>query len=193
MSGDQDRAAKKKLSLFHLLPVIIFMALASLFLLQLTNGRNVSEVPSALIGKSIPDFTLAALSGSDLPTFSSESPKENTLTLINVWASWCAPCRAEHPFVEALSQNENLTLYGLNYKDTDENALAFLEELGNPYKAVGADPTGRVGIDFGVYGVPETFVVDRNGTIVHKFIGPITAQRLQDELLPAIKQALAKQ
>ncbi|MEP1443289.1 MAG: DsbE family thiol:disulfide interchange protein [Hyphomicrobiales bacterium] len=188
----QKQTKSKRPSLFAMLPVILFLGLAGLFFLQLVSGRNNSDVPSALIGKSVPTFELASLEGATLPSFSSDSPKDNKLTLINVWASWCAPCRAEHPFVEALSKNENLTIYGLNYKDTDENALAFLKELGNPYDAVGADHSGRVGIDFGVYGVPETFMIDKSGTIVHKFIGPITASRLQDELVPAIERALSQ-
>jgi len=192
MTNTPKPTKSKRPSFFAILPVILFLGLASLFFLQLISGRNNSDVPSALIGKSVPSFKLAALEGADFPSFSSESPKGNKLTLINVWASWCVPCRTEHPFVEALSRNKHLTIYGLNYKDTDENARAFLEELGNPYDAVGADHSGRVGIDFGVYGVPETFVVDESGTIVHKFIGPITASRLQDELVPAIERALSQ-
>ena len=188
-----DAAKPRRTSIFYLLPVILFVGLAALFLLQLTSGRNNSDVPSALIGKKVPNFALTALEGSSKPTFTSESAKDNKLTLINVWASWCGPCRAEHPFVEALSQNENLTVYGLNYKDSDKNAIAFLEELGDPYDAIGTDHSGRVGIDFGVYGVPETFVVNREGTIVHKFIGPINASRLKDELIPAIERALKNQ
>lgn len=192
MTNLKKPTKSKRPSIFYMLPVIIFLGLAGLFFIQLVSGRNKAEVPSVLIGKTVPSFELATLEGGGLPSFSSENAKDNKLTLINVWASWCGPCRAEHPFVEALSKNENLTIYGLNYKDNDEKALSFLKELGNPYDAVGADHSGRVGIDFGVYGVPETFVVDKSGTIVHKFIGPITASRLQDELVPAIERALSQ-
>ena len=108
----QKQTKSKRPSFFALLPVILFLGLAGLFFLQLISGRNNSDVPSALIGKSVPTFELASLEGGSLPSFSSESPKGNKLTIINVWASWCAPCRAEHPFVEALSENENLTIYG---------------------------------------------------------------------------------
>ena len=154
-------------------------------------------MPSALIGKPVPAFSLPPLEGAvrdgqALPGFDSTSTAGAPVTLVNVWASWCVPCRAEHPFITALGDDERIRLYGLNHKDQTVNAVKFLEELGNPYDAVGVDANGRVSIDFGVYGVPETFVIDRNGTIVHKFIGPVTESRLRSELLPAIEEALAK-
>ena len=107
-------------------------------------------------------------------------------------SSWCIPCRDEHPFVKQLAKDERLKVFGLNYKDQPDAALGFLKELGNPYDAIGVDANGRVGIDFGVYGVPETFVVDNKGTIVYKFIGPINKRRLDSELIPAIEKALAQ-
>lgn len=177
---------------FFLLPLIMFAVLCALFFFQLTSGKDNSTVPSALIGKPIPTFELAALQGSNLPGFSSASASEAPLTLINVWASWCGPCRAEHPFVERLAQDERLKVFGLNYKDKANTAISFLEELGNPYDAIGVDENGRVGIDFGVYGVPETFLIDNSGTIVYKFIGPISQSRLDNELMPAIEKALAQ-
>lgn len=193
MSTDsQASKPRKRRGGFYLLPLIIFAALCGLFFFQLLSGKDNSTVPSALIGKPVPTFELAALKGSGLPGFTNKTASEAKLTLINVWASWCIPCRAEHPFVEQLAKDERLKVFGLNYKDTDTTALGFLKELGNPYDAIGTDTSGRVGIDFGVYGVPETFVVDNKSTIVYKFIGPINQTRLDNELMPAIEKALAQ-
>lgn len=193
MSADiQASKPRKRGSGFYLLPLIIFAALCALFFFQLTSGKDNSTVPSALIGKPVPTFELAALEGTGLPGFSTQSASQAKLTLINVWASWCIPCRDEHPFVKQLAKDERLKVFGLNYKDQPDAALGFLKELGNPYDAIGVDANGRVGIDFGVYGVPETFVVDNKGTIVYKFIGPISKRRLDSELLPAIEKALAQ-
>ena len=104
------------------------------------------------------------------------------------WASWCAPCRAEHPALESL-KNDGIVIYGINYKDKTENALSFLDELGDPYAAIGADGNGRMAIDWGVYGIPETFIIDGDGKVVLRFAGPITRRALQGEILPAIKSA----
>jgi cytochrome c biogenesis protein CcmG/thiol:disulfide interchange protein DsbE len=123
----------------------------------------------------VPGFDTASLGGE--------------VTVVNVFASWCVPCRAEHPLLEALKANTGVRLYGINQADAPENARAFLAELGNPYDAVGADRNRRVSIDWGVYGVPETFVVDANGIITFKHVGPLTPQSLERELLPAIAAA----
>lgn len=186
-----EKPAKRQAVVF-LLPLVLFAGLCALFFLQLTSGRDTSTVPSALIGKPVPTFELPPLEGSNRSGFSSKSLAKTKISLINVWASWCIPCRAEHPFVEKLSQDERIAMFGLNHKDRKNAALSFLQELGNPYDAIGVDPKGRVSIDFGVYGVPETFVVDESGTIVHKFIGPITQSRLDNELMPAIEKALTQ-
>lgn len=188
----ETRKTSNRSLLFFLLPLAFFSALCVLFFLQLTSGRDNSTVPSALIGKPVPTFDLPALPGSTLPGFSSKTASAHKLTLINVWASWCVPCRQEHPFIERLAHDDRLKVFGLNYKDKAESALTFLNELGNPYDAIGIDPKGRTGIDFGVYGVPETFLIDNTGAIVHKFIGPITESRLESEMMPAIEKALAK-
>jgi len=191
MSSNIEPSVKRKRGIvFFLLPLFIFAALCVLFFLQLISGKNNSIVPSALIGKPIPTFTLPPLEGTLLPGFSNETASQAKLTLINVWASWCGPCRLEHPFVKLLSEDPRLTVFGLNYKDKPDTALQFLGELGNPYDAIGVDENGRVGIDFGVYGVPETFVVDDKGIIRYKFIGPIDQNRLKNELMPAIEKAL---
>lgn len=194
MSTDSEiERPRKRSTLLFALPLIIFAALCILFIMQLFSGRQNSTVPSALIGQPVPTFELAALEGSGLPGFSTKTAAEADLTLINVWASWCVPCRSEHPYVTTLAADERLKVFGLNYKDTTEDAISFLDQLGNPYDAIGADINGRIGIEFGVYGVPETFVIDKTGTIVHKFIGPITQRRLENELMPAIEKALNNQ
>jgi len=113
------------------------------------------------------------------------------LALVNVWASWCVPCRQEHPILLELSRDPRIVLVGINYKDKNENALRFLDELGNPFAAVGIDPVGKSAIDWGVYGVPETYLVAPDGTILFKQIGPFTEDSLRDKLLPAIEKAMS--
>ena len=113
------------------------------------------------------------------------------MTLVNVWASWCAPCRQEHPVLLGLTGDDRFVLAGLNYKDRPENARRFLGELGNPFRAIGVDKSGRTAIDWGVYGVPETFLVGRDGTILYKHVGPLTPAAVAEELMPAVERALA--
>jgi cytochrome c biogenesis protein CcmG, thiol:disulfide interchange protein DsbE len=149
------------------------MALAGLFLLQLLSGRDASVVPSALIGAEAPATKPAAAGGMDLPGIDS-SEFEGQVTLVNVWASWCVPCRQEHPYLMALAEDGRVNIAGINYKDRPENARRFLGELGNPFHSIGVDGSGRTAIDWGVYGVPETFLVGRDGTIVYKHVGPFT-------------------
>jgi cytochrome c biogenesis protein CcmG/thiol:disulfide interchange protein DsbE len=144
------------------LPVIVFLVLAGLFLIQLTSGRDVAEIPSALIGQPAPQTSLPPLEGVSLPGLDSKD-FAGKVTLVNVWASWCAPCREEHPLLLALSQDKRFSIAGLNYKDAPENARRFLGSLGNPYAAIGVDSAGRAAIDWGVYGVPETFLVGKDG------------------------------
>jgi cytochrome c biogenesis protein CcmG, thiol:disulfide interchange protein DsbE len=158
------------------LPLVIFIALLALFLFRLGAG-DPSRLPSALIGKQAPMSTLPPLeglteNGTQLPGLDPALFKDR-VTVVNVWASWCIPCRDEHPFLVRLAQEERATLVGINYKDARENALSFLNRYGNPFAAVGVDSGGRAAIDWGVYGVPETFIVGRDGTIAYKHIGPI--------------------
>jgi len=168
-------------------PIVILVALITLF--ALTLGRDPSLVPSALIDRPAPQFTLPAVAGLTVPGFD-RAALEGEVTLVNVFASWCIPCRDEHPVLTAIKQQSGVRLFGINLKDAPENATRFLAELGNPYDAVGADG-GRVAIDWGVYGVPETFVVDANGTVAFKHVGPISPQAMTDEILPAIERARA--
>lgn len=166
------------------LPPVLFVGLAALFYTGM--GREDPEgIPSALIGREAPAVQVTAL-GDDAP-FDDASLREPGVKLVNFWASWCAPCRAEHPLLEELAE-EGIPILGVNYKDDPAKALGFLEELGNPYAAIGAD-SGRMAIDWGVYGVPETYVIDGDGKIVLRFAGPITRQELERTLRPAIESA----
>jgi cytochrome c biogenesis protein CcmG/thiol:disulfide interchange protein DsbE len=188
-------APHRRISFAALLPLVLFAALAAVFYGRLGAG-NPSEVPSALIGKPVPAFTLDPIpdlvsNGAPVPGLASADLQDG-VSVVNVFASWCAPCRAEHPLLTEIARDSRIKLYGLNYKDADDQALRFLNGLGNPYARVGADHSGRVGIDWGVYGVPETFVVSK-GNITAKLVGPLTAERIETELKPAIDKALAAQ
>lgn len=169
-----------------LAPLIVLAALIIMFALNI--DRDPNFIPSALINKPVPDFTLPPIDGVARPGFSSADLK-GKIAVVNVFASWCIPCRDEHPLLVQLTTETDIVLYGLNQKDAPENARAFLDELGNPYDAIGADTKGRISIDWGVYGVPETFVVNAKGIITYKHVGPISPQSLKDSLLPAIEAA----
>jgi cytochrome c biogenesis protein CcmG/thiol:disulfide interchange protein DsbE len=175
-----------------LLPLAVFLALAGMFLLQLVSGRDVSVVPSALIGAPAPQTPLPPLEGSGLPGLD-PSMFEGEVTLVNVWASWCAPCRIEHPLLMQLARDGRFAIAGLNYKDKPTNALRFLGDLGNPYSSIGIDARGRAAIEWGVYGVPETFLVGSDGRILWKHVGPFTPRVVTEELMPRIEEALAAQ
>ena len=173
--------AQPRVRLLYLLPVLVFTALALLFLVRLFSG-DPSKVPSALIGRPVPAFALEPLpglaqAGQPVPGLS-DADLKGRVTVVNVWASWCGPCRQEHPMLIALARNPSVRVVGINYKDNPENARRFLGALGNPFAAVGVDPSGRAAIDWGVYGVPETFVVGPDGTIRHKHIGPLAPAQM---------------
>jgi cytochrome c biogenesis protein CcmG/thiol:disulfide interchange protein DsbE len=171
-----------------ILPLIVFLGLAVLFLVRI--GGDPSRVPSTLIGRPAPDFALPALEGLTVPGLSS-ADLQGQVTLVNIWASWCLPCHQEHPFLMALAADPRIRVVGINYKDEAENARRFLGRFGNPFAAIGTDGSGRTAIDWGVYGVPETFVVGRDGRVLHKLVGPITADNLERVLKPRIEAALA--
>lgn len=177
----------KRLALL-LLPLVALAALVAVFALNI--NRDPNFIPSVLIDKPAPEFALAPVAGLDSPGFDTAALKGN-VTLVNVFASWCIPCRDEHPVLVRLKAETGIALFGINQKDAPENARAFLAELGNPYDAVGADSNGRVSIDWGVYGVPETFLLDRNGVIVLKIVGPLSDQAVETVLKPAIETARA--
>ena len=177
------------------LPLIVFLVLAAIFYKQLAAGGSSSDLPSALIDRPAPQTTLPMLEGLmvdgvQVPAFTPDM-YAGKASLINVWASWCAPCREEHPLLVELGKQDKVQIIGLNYKDKPENALRFLGQLGNPYDAVGVDNNGRGAIEWGVYGVPETFVVGPDGKILYKHVGPLTPQALQEKILPLIETALS--
>ncbi|MGX5848366.1 DsbE family thiol:disulfide interchange protein [Mesorhizobium sp. PL10] len=190
MITESETPAPPRRRLIVLLPLLVFLGLAGLFLLQLLSGREEAEVPSALIGLPAPQTNLPALEGSNLPGLDSKA-FAGKVTLVNVFASWCAPCREEHPVLLALSQDKRFTLAALNYKDEPQNARRFLGDLGNPFQAIGVDEAGRTAIDWGVYGVPETFVIGKDGKIAYKHVGPLTEESAQTVLMPEIEKALA--
>ena len=172
----------------YFIPALIMAGLGAAFYLQL--GKDASVVPSALIDQPAPEFSLGPIEGHDRPGLAS-ADFAGQVTVVNVFASWCVPCRAEHPLVTELAKRDDIQVTGLNYKDKPADARRWLAELGDPYDRIGADQAGRVGIDFGVYGVPETFVIYRNGVIRFKHVGPLTEEHVRKSILPAI-EALQK-
>ena len=195
MSGGSPASSPRRRLLLALLPLVIFMTLASIFTIQLLSGRDESVIPSALIGKSAPAMTLPPLEGlvkDGKPVLGFDPASfAGQVTLVNIWASWCVPCRTEHPLLMQLAGDKRFRLVGLNYKDSPENARRFLSDLGNPFASVGADATKRATIEWGVYGVPETFLVGRDGKIVYKHVKPFNTQSIRDELMPAMVKAVA--
>jgi cytochrome c biogenesis protein CcmG, thiol:disulfide interchange protein DsbE len=174
-----------------LLPLVVFLLLAGIFLAQLLSGRDSQTIPSALIGQQAPETNLPPLDGVDLPGLDT-SQFAGKVTLVNVWASWCAPCREEHPLLMQLAADDRIDIAGLNYKDKPENARRFLGDLGNPFSSIGTDSSGRAAIDWGVYGIPETFLVGRDGNILWKHVGPFSERSLRRDLMPQIEKALAE-
>lgn len=168
-----------------LIPPVAFAALAGLFAFGMMRD-DPDELPSALAGGPAPETVVQPLG--DLVHFDDAVLRDGNVKLVNFFASWCAPCRVEHPNLTLL-QAEGLPIYGINYKDDPANALAFLAELGDPYAATGADPDGRVAIDWGVYGVPETFVVDGDGKVIARLAGPVTQRTIAERLRPALAAA----
>ena len=168
-----------------IVPAAAFLILALLLGWGLTNDPT--EVPTALRDKAVPTFDLAALDAATQSLATSDLAA-GEISVINVWASWCVPCRAEHPRLEEIAAVEGVALYGIAYKDTQEAARAFLDELGDPFARIGADPDGRASIELGVYGVPETFFVGPDGMIRYKHIGPITPEHMETRILPLLER-----
>ena len=173
-----------------ILPLVLFVALSGVFLMQLLSGKDASIVPSVLIGTKAPETDLPPLEGVGLPGFSTEVLK-GRVSLVNVWASWCVPCRQEHPLLMDLAKDGRFEIVGLNYKDKPVQARAFLADLGNPFTRLGVDQTGRAAINWGVYGVPETYLLGKDGTILWKQTGPFTPDSVRSRLMPEIEKALA--
>ena len=169
------------------LPLVVFVALA--LLLGVGLQLNPREVPSPLVNKAAPAFSLPQLHQPD----QSLGPEalRGQVWLLNVWASWCTSCRLEHPVLVDLARSARVPIYGLNYKDQRSDALVWLERFGNPYQATMFDPKGLVGLDYGVYGTPETFVIDQQGVIRHKQVGPLTVEVLEKTILPLVRRLRA--
>jgi cytochrome c biogenesis protein CcmG/thiol:disulfide interchange protein DsbE len=172
-------------NLLFILPVLLFITLAGYFALALRPGYDPHTLPSALLDKEAPRFVLTGLN--DGAGVSRDALKGGPV-LINFFASWCVPCRVEHPLLMRLSEHDHVSLYGIDYKDKPEDARKLLTQFGDPYRGIGLDRDGRVGLDFGVYGVPETYVLDGTGHIRKRFVGPLTAQQVDKELLPLLKE-----
>jgi cytochrome c biogenesis protein CcmG/thiol:disulfide interchange protein DsbE len=177
------------------LPLIGFIAVAGLFLLRL-HGGDPSKIPSALIGRPAPQTAMPALAGLTINGIAAPgldpAAFKGKVSVVNVWASWCVPCHDEAPLLTALAKDKRLQIVGINYKDSPDNARRFLGRYGNPFGMVGVDGNGRGSIEWGVYGVPETFVVGREGTIVYKLVGPVTPANFDSVLRVEIDKALAQ-
>jgi cytochrome c biogenesis protein CcmG, thiol:disulfide interchange protein DsbE len=179
--------------LIVLAPLLLFLSLVAIFLISLFSG-DPSRIPSALIGHPAPQTALPPVAGLDrngepVPGIDPARFK-GAVTVMNVWASWCVPCHDEAPLLMQLAHDPRLRVVGINYKDEPENARRFLGRYGNPFAAAGVDANGRAAIEWGVYGVPETFVIGRDGRIAHKLVGPITPENLDTVIKPEIEKAL---
>jgi cytochrome c biogenesis protein CcmG, thiol:disulfide interchange protein DsbE len=178
-----------------LLPLAVFLGLAALFFVRLLGGGDASRIPSALIGRDAPATDLPPVAGLErdgkpVPGLAAGDFK-GTVTVLNVWASWCVPCHDEAPLLVQLARDSRIRLVGINYKDQADNARRFLGRYGNPFAASGADVNGRAAIEWGVYGVPETFIIGRDGKIAYKLVGPVTPDNIQQVIKPEIEKALA--
>jgi|APCry1669190156_1035279.scaffolds.fasta_scaffold01633_6 cytochrome c biogenesis protein CcmG, thiol:disulfide interchange protein DsbE len=191
MSEDDAHQPHWGRRLWVIIPALIFAGLALLFYIRLDQLREhpnlASDIPSALLGKHVPAFSLPALEGTQRPAARQTDLEQGHFTLVNIFGSWCVPCRQEHPLLMKLSDDADLKavgfeVIGLAYKDEPKNALAFLMRNGNPYARIGVDLSGRAAIDWGAYGVPESFLVRGDGVIVRKYIGPLTAINLETDL-----------
>lgn len=184
-SEEERPRGRAGLRLRYTLPAAIFLALAIGLALGLT--RDPGKIPSALIDKPVPEFSLPPVEGRE-QGLTSDDLRNGEVSLVNVFASWCGPCRIEHPLLMRLAEEGVVPIYGINYKDRPEDARRWLDQMGDPYTRTGADLDGRVGIEWGVYGVPETFVVDRTGRIRYKHIGILTPEGLEETILPLIER-----
>jgi cytochrome c biogenesis protein CcmG/thiol:disulfide interchange protein DsbE len=193
VSAVDEHAPAARRRLIVIAPLVIFLGLVALFLVRLFSG-DPSRIPSALIGQPAPQTALPGVAGLDrdgkpVPGIDPAAFK-GAVTLVNVWASWCVPCHDEAPLLMQLAQDDRLRVIGIDYKDEADNARRFLGRHGNPFAAAGADKNGRAAIEWGVYGVPETFIIGRDGRIAYKLVGPITAENLGTVVKPEIEKAL---
>jgi cytochrome c biogenesis protein CcmG/thiol:disulfide interchange protein DsbE len=193
-NNEPPRETGRRRKLVVLLPLLVFLGLAVLFLVRL-GGGDISHIPSALIGRPVPPVDFPPLpglvrDGAQVPGVA-QADFMGAVTVVNVWASWCVPCREEAPLLMRLAEDKRVRVVGINYKDKPDTARRFIGLYGNPFAAAGVDQSGRAAMDWGVYGVPETFLVGRDGRIAFKLIGEITASNLEATLKPEIEKALA--
>ena len=184
--SDPKNSARRR-SLLTFVPIVVAAAVGAVFYWGMKTGSD--TLPSALIGRPVPDFKLPPIEGRQDGFDTADL--QGKVSLVNVWASWCVPCRAENPLLVALSKRGIVPIYGLNYKDKAKDALGFLAELGDPFTRIGADIAGRVAIDWGVYGVPETYVIDAEGRIVYRQVGPVDQKILDEKILPIVARLQA--
>ncbi len=173
--------------LLFLLPVLIFLVVAGYFLWGLGPERDPKNIPTVMIDKPTPSFDLAAVPGLDAPGPATADLAQGQVVMVNFFASWCVPCRAEHPFLTALVEETGVPLYGINHRDKPEDAAAWLAELGNPYARIGADP-GRAAVEWGVTGVPETFIIDGEGRIRYHHRGPLVPDVIEQQVRPLLEE-----
>ncbi|MEQ1651565.1 MAG: DsbE family thiol:disulfide interchange protein [Hyphomicrobium sp.] len=190
MSRDPTR---EKAALTRLLPVLVFAGIVAFFGVALVTG-DPSKIPSTLIGKAVPPTAFPAIEelaadGKSVPGFVSADLAKGKTTIVNFWASWCAQCVEEHPLLDKLAAESGADLFGVNYKDSSVAARRYLGRYGNPYASVGTDANGRNAIDWGVYGMPETFVINGRGEIVYKHVGPLSPEAIETKVMPAIAKA----
>ena len=174
-----------------LLPLAALAVVLGFALWALTSEREPDAIPSALVGRAAPPFDLPPVAGVGTPGLSAADLSSDGVTALNVFASWCVPCRAEHAVLTRMAAEDGLRLVGLNYRDESADAAEFLAELGNPYGRIGADPTGRVGIDLGVTGVPETFLIGPDGTVLYRHAGPVVGEPALSDFRAALDEARA--
>ncbi len=174
--------------LLYLVPVVIFGVVAGYFFWGLDPNRDPRLLPSVMIDQPVPEFELAAIEGMEGPGLKTADLTNGQVTMVNFFASWCVPCRLEHAFLIELVERDGVRLVGVNYKNEAEEARAWLAQLGNPYAQIGADTTGRVGIEWGVYGLPETFIVDKKGRIRYRRVGQIDTYTLEQEVRPMLRE-----
>jgi len=192
---EQEEPKPKARIWTSILPLFIFLGIAGAsYSLLSTEGRDVSALPSALLDKPAPNLGVPELkglveNGKQIPGMTQDM-FQGKVSIVNVFASWCVPCRREHPQIVNLGKDDRLQIVGINQRDSTKNALGFLQELGNPYDIVGADRAGRASIEWGVYGVPETFIVNHQGRIIYKHVGPINPRGLEEKLMPIIEDAI---
>ncbi|MCK0137920.1 DsbE family thiol:disulfide interchange protein [Aliiroseovarius sp. F47248L] len=173
-------------------PILIALVLGAFFLWGLNPERDPNAIPSVLISQPVPEFDLDALDGVGVPGLSQAYLTDNPApVVVNVFASWCVPCRAEHAVLTQMVERDGVRLMGINYKDKPEDARAWLEDLGNPYERIGSDLNGRAGIEWGISGVPETFIVSGDGTVLYRYVGPVVGPDAEEKFATALTQARA--